>query len=345
MHFKIIFIILIFLFISIFQNSALASDWIQQTIDYTINTKFDSAEQIINDRFAMGDSSLPVYFYYAGILNSKITHYETEQEVDYFYEVLQKIIYRATNVIKYESPENIDTLAKYYFYRGSAYGYLAYSQGKNGQWLKAYDNGMASIDDLEESVRIDSTLYDAYLGIGVYNYWLSTKLKFMLWLPFIPDKRNQGIDNIMLAVSKGLYSSAMGMHQLIYILLDYGHFDEAIPYAEKVIKLYPESQFMRWAHAHVYYKRHEYDKAINSYFMLLELIESDEQSNPSHWLFCQTRLAEIYFKQGQYEYATHRALKALEYQSDKPLKKKEKEKIDQATEILSESREALTKEK
>jgi tetratricopeptide (TPR) repeat protein len=272
-----------------------------------------------------------------------MTHYETEEDVDHYYDIIHTIIKKASNSIYKNGSQN--NLAKYHFYRGSAYGYLAYSLGKNGHWLKAYDNGLASIDDLEISVQYDSTLYDAYLGIGVYNYWLSTKLKFMLWLPFIPDKREQGIEGIKLAIDKGLYSQAMGMHQLIYILLDYGRFDEAIPYAEKVIELYPESQFMRWAHAHVYYKRHEYDKAIDSYFKLMELIESDEQSNPSHWLFCQTRIAEIYFKQGQYGLASRHALRALEYKTTKPLKKKEKEKLDQAADILSKSQKALDKDK
>ncbi len=322
-----------------------ASDWIQQTIDFAINTQFDSAEYIIHERFAHGDSSLPVYFYYASILNSKMTHYENEDELDRFLDVLNKIIDESTLFIQVNGLLNDTSKAKLYFYRGSAYGYLAYVQGKNGQWLKALDNGMASIDDLEKSVRIDSTLYDACLGIGVYYYWKSTKLKYMLWLPFVADMREEGINQIKLAIEKGRYSAALAMQQLIYILLDYGRFDEAIPYAKRVVELYPKSQFMRWAHAHVYYKRHDYDKAVESYFKLLELIENDIQSNPSHWLFCQTRLAEIYFKQKKYNLAVQYAKQAIDYKSIGPFKAKEKEKLKQAWDILYKSKEALKKQK
>ncbi|MBN1408426.1 MAG: hypothetical protein JW956_11585 [Calditrichaceae bacterium] len=322
-----------------------ASDWIQQTIDYTINTRFDSAESIIYERLASGDSSLPVYFYHASILNSKMTHFENDNDMDQFLDILDKIISEASFQINVNGLLNDTIKAKLYFYRGSAYGYLAYVQGKSGQWLKALDNGMASIGDLEKSVQIDSTLYDAYLGIGVYYYWRSTKLKYMLWLPFVPDMRDEGIAQIKLAVEKGRYSAALGMQQLIYILLDYGRFDEVIPYAQKVIELYPESQFMRWAHAHVYYKRHEYDKAIESYFKLLELIERDPQSNPGHWLFCQARFAEIYFKQENYHLAIRYAEKAISYKSGVPVKEKEKEKLDQARDILNKSSEALKHEK
>ena len=345
MRVNLFLIIFIIISIIVIPNSVYASDWIQQTIDFTINTQFDSAESIINERLASGDSSLPVYFYYASILNSKMTHYENEEGMDRFLEILSKIIDDTSLLINFNGTLDDTNKAKLYFYRGSAYGYLAYAQGKNGQWLKALDNGMASIDDLDKSVRIDSTLYDAYLGIGVYYYWRSTKLKFMLWLPFLPDMRDEGINQIKLAIEKGRYSAALGMQQLIYILLDYGRFDEAIPYAKKIIERYPKSQFMRWAHAHVYYKRHEYDKAIESYFKLLELIENDTQSNPSHWLFCQTRLAEIYFKQKKYEFAIQYAKQALEYNSAQPHKEKEKEKIDQAWDILNKSREALEKHK
>ncbi|MEJ2056048.1 MAG: hypothetical protein P8X42_19210, partial [Calditrichaceae bacterium] len=277
--------------------SAKSADWIQQTIDYTINNQFDSAEAVIQDRFAGGDSSLPVYFYYASILNSKMTHFENKEDEDLFNDILNRIINEAGKLIETGNIENKKLLAKAYFYRGSAYGYQAYAQGKNGQWLKALDNGLSSISDLQESVKIDSTLYDAYLGIGVYNYWRSTKLKYMLWLPFVPDRRKEGVEQIKLAIRKGRYSAGMGMHQLIYILLDYGRFDEAVPYAEKVIRLYPNSQFMRWAHAHVYYKRHEYEKAVQSYLKLLQLIENDNKANPGHRLFCQVKLAEIFYKQ------------------------------------------------
>ena len=341
LKFNLLIIIIIPVLIIILPDFARSSDWIQQTIDLTINTRFDSAESIIDERFSIGDSSLPVYFYYASILNSKMTHYENDQEMDRFIEILNKIIDDATYLIDGSVLADDEDRAKLYFYRGSAYGYLAYSQGKSGQWFKALDNGLASITDLEESVLIDTTLYDAYLGIGVYHYWRSTKLKYILWLPFVPDMREEGIDQIKLAIEKGKYSAGMGMHQLIYILVDYGQFDEAILYAEKVIDIYPKSQFMRWAHAHVYYKRHEYDKAIQSYFKLFELIKTDEQSNYSHWLFCHTRLAEIYFKQKQYESAIRYAKRALEFTSTGAFKEKEKDKLDQAATILSESQKAL----
>jgi tetratricopeptide (TPR) repeat protein len=337
--------LILFVLIASIQFPVMAADWIQKTIDYTINTQFDSAEYLINERLAYGDSSLPVYFYYASILNSKMTHYENDEELDRFLEILNKIIDEATLFIQVNGLLDDSSKAKLYFYRGSAYGYLAYVQGKNGQWLKALDNGMASIDDLEKSVQIDSTLYDAYLGIGVYYYWRSTKLKYMLWLPFVPDMRDEGINQIKLAIEKGRYSAALGMQQLIYILLDYGRFDEAIPYAQKVVELYPKSQFMRWAHAHVYYKKHDYDKAIESYFKLLELIRNDSRSNPSHWLFCQTRLAEIYFKQKKYELAIQYAKQAIDYKSVGPFKEKEKEKLEQAWEIFYKSKEALGKQK
>lgn len=341
-----IFLIIFFIILIISVPVAVyASDWIQQTIDFAINTQFDSAEYIIHERFAYGDSSLPVYFYYASILNSKMTHYENDDELDRFINMLNKIIDESTLLIQVNGLLDDSSKAKLYFYRGSAYGYLAYVQGKNGQWLKALDNGMASIDDLEKSVQIDSTLYDAYLGIGVYYYWKSTKLKYMLWLPFVADMREEGINQIKLAIEKGRYSAALAMQQLIYILLDYGRFDEAIPYAKKVVELYPKSQFMRWAHAHVYYKRHDYDKAVESYFKLLELIENDTKSNPSHWLFCQTRLAEIYFKQKKYNLAIQYARLAIDYKSVGPFKEKEKEKLEQAWHILYKSREALKSQK
>ena len=69
----------------------------------------------------------------------------------------------------------------------------------------------------------------------------------------------------------------MAMHQLVYILLDYGKYEEAIQFAEKIVNKYPESQFMWWANAHAYYKNGNYQKAKSSYLTLYDLIIADDQ--------------------------------------------------------------------
>lgn len=268
-------------------------EWIEKSIDFTINTRFAEAESLLTGRMARGDSGLAVLFYYASVLNSKMTHFEKPVGETVFLNVLKKVIDRSSRQMEKEKDKKRE--AQLYFYRGSALGYLAFYQGQSGSWYPAFKNGLKARRDLEKAVERDPSLYDAYLGIGTFQYWVSTRFK---WLPLVSDNREEGIANIMKAIAHSTYSRYMAMHQLIYILLDYGKFDEALGYAGKVIEAYPSSPFMWWAYAHTLYKMHRNDQALDAYYKLLGLIERSPQANPMHRVACHVKLAELYARLG-----------------------------------------------
>jgi tetratricopeptide (TPR) repeat protein len=139
-------------------------------------------------------------------------------------------------------------------------------------------------------------MYGAYLGIGVYKYWRYSRLKVLSWLPFVPDDRDEGIRMILYAITHDPLSRYMAMHQLVYILLDYEKTKEALFFAEKLIRKYPESQFMYWAYAHACYKNELYQKAADAYQKLKQLIHNDKKGNLSHLLRCEYKLAMIDFE-------------------------------------------------
>ncbi len=275
------------------QSDSLSEDWIQQSIDLTINGKFKEAEDLLQKRIENGHGGLETYFYYASLLNSKMTHYEDFHNDSLFLIVIDSVIKKADRLLKNKITDSSGT-ARILFYKGSAVGYLAFYQGQVGKWMAAFNNGVEAIDYLEQAVSYDSLFYDAYLGIGVYKYWKSTKLKAVLWLPFLKDERAEGIRLIRRATDHDARSRYMGMHQLIYILLDYGDFYRAKQYALQAVKKYPHSQFMQWAYAHTLYKMHDNQNAIETYRHLLKMIDKDPQANPSHKVTCRLRMAEIF---------------------------------------------------
>ncbi len=324
---------ILILFCFLFRLPAAEKDWVDSTIDLTINNKFDEAKEIIDHRLTNGDSSVKVYFYYASILNSELTHFEFQIDDEQFLQVLDTVIEKANRQFETAAPGDSTRLARLCFYRGNAAGYKAYHLGRKGSWYSAFDHGLQAIGDLNRAVEYDSTLFDAYLGIGAYKYWSSTKLKYLLWIPFIPDQRDEGIKYLKKAIQDGAHGKYMGMHQLIYILLDYDKFEEALGYARAVVEAYPESQFMWWANAHTYYKMHDYPEAVRSYKKLLALIGRDNTSNPMHWLTCQVRLAEIYKKMNNPKHCRSHCLKALGRDFGGQLTDKGRDKLKQAREM------------
>ncbi|MBN2424661.1 MAG: hypothetical protein JXR46_00605 [Calditrichaceae bacterium] len=291
-----IVLFVIFEFNFLWASGKNSPDYVSTFMDYTINTRFREAEAFLSNRIVEGDSGYQVYFYYASLLNSKMTHYENKNDAGQFLLYIDKVIDKTNRYILESEDVDSSAMADLYFYRGSAYGYLAYFQGQVGDWYTALNNGMQSYDDLQTALSYDSSFYDAYLGIGVYKYWKSAKLNFLLWLPFVEDRRQEGINDIKRAIGNACNSRYLAIHQLVYILTDYGDFDDALRYAQIGVEAYPKSQFMWWAYAHCYYKKHDHLKAIEAYKTLLSFVEEDDQANPMHWVEIHLKLAEVYLR-------------------------------------------------
>ncbi len=309
------------------------NNWIQQSIELAINNRFAEAESLLTQRLTQTDSSAETWFYLASVLNSKMNYYENTIDAGPYLKTLNTLL-RTSDTLLSAAGYNSALQAKALFYRGSAFGYLAFYQSKTGSYFNALSNGLSSIHDLEKAVSLDSTLYDAYLGIGAYQYWRSTKFKHLFWVPFVNDLRLPGINNIRKAIRKSRYSRYLAMHQMIYVLTNFGEMDEALHYARQAIAAFPNSVFMRWAYAHTLYKRHEYPQAIQAYEQLVQLLQSTDEKNPSHLVECFTKMAEIYQKINRPVYSRQMAKRALEQAKGKALSVEGQESVKRATNYL-----------
>ncbi len=287
------FIIQLILIFSLIRLSIAADPWIKATIDLTINTNFERALMVVQEQINLNPGNYRAWFYLAATYNSKMTHFENEDGVEQFDDAIDKTIDLINDQFENDKVLIDSIRAQLLFYIGSAYGYRAYLRGRQGQYVAAISNGLKSVSYLNESLEKDSTLYSAYLGIGVYKYWRYSRLDFISWLPFIPDDRDEGIVMINMAIANDSLSKYIAMHQLIYILLDYGKFDEALVFAEIVVEKYSRSQFMWWANAHAYFKKGSYREAEKSYEKLYQLILQDKNRNITHLLKCQYKLALV----------------------------------------------------
>ena len=295
------FLYILPLCIILMQSSLASESWIERNIDLTINTRFDEAIALVRDQITINPQDYEAWFYLAATLNSKMTHFENQIEEPEFNAAIDTCIRLLKSMVDDTAGIAKSVRARRSFYLGSAYGYLAYFQGKSGQYLAAFSNGITSNNLLHSAIEMDSTLYDAYLGIGVFKYWRYAKLRFISWLPFIPDERDEGIAMIKKTIRSGGLSQYMAMHQLIYILADYERPEESLVYAEQVTKQYPNSQFMWWAASRAYDRSNNFDQAVRAYKRLDELLAADKNANPNHVVKCRIKLASVYERMADYQ--------------------------------------------
>ncbi len=235
------------------------------------------------------------YFFMAATIQSKMMDYESDQWNQDFYRYIRSAI----DFAEKNEAKNQDHDLWSMFYHGSALCYLAFYEGRNGDYLKAVSHGLSGISILKKIVKIDPEFYDACFGIGSYKYWRSQKTKFLNWLPLVSDDREEGIDLIRQAVEKGKYTQYAAMNELIWILLDAGRAEEAYSWALKGLEKFPQSRFFLWGAAKSAFELKNYTASVNHFQQLLDLIINSPSDNYYNEYICRLKLAQSFEKLGK----------------------------------------------
>lgn len=115
------------------------------------------------------------------------------------------------------------------FYVGAAYGFNALHRFRQYEWISSYFDAINGIDNFEIALQKEPHLYDCYYGLGSYNYWRSAKSKFIRFLIFwMEDKQDLGLQQLKLSVDKGSYCRYEATHGLIIAYYHNGDYFKAL---------------------------------------------------------------------------------------------------------------------
>ena len=94
--------------------------------------------------------------------------------------------------------------AEVYLFKGGAEGLRGRWLVTQTSWVKAYFAGRSGDNDLHHALKLNPELYDAYLGVGIYDYFSDTLSGFMgaMSAIFVRGDRKRGIEEIKLAIDK-----------------------------------------------------------------------------------------------------------------------------------------------
>ena len=115
--------------------------------------------------------------------------------------------------------------AEAWFYMGGAYAARVQWRVLRDQKLAAARDGKRILQALEEAIRLDPTLDDAYFGMGMYKYYADVApaaarmLRFLLLLP--GGDRKVGLEQMMRARARGKLLQGEADYQLSIIALWY----------------------------------------------------------------------------------------------------------------------------
>ncbi|NOX36161.1 MAG: hypothetical protein GXO78_01370 [Calditrichaeota bacterium] len=266
---------------------------IEQGMYLTIMNQFAEADSVFQGLIRDYPDRPFGYFYRGANLQAWMVDHEDYSRMEAF----QYWMDRCVAVV--DSLEQLQQATAWdYFYKGSAYLYQSFLNGKQRQWWQAYRNSRQGVHLLEKALALDSTLFDAYLGIGSYKFWKSKKAGILTWLPFLKNEADLGLELVRLAIEKGRFVKWIGRDQLTWMLLEHGQLEEALELARGNVAQFPESRFFNWTLARVYEKAGLYREARQVYEWLLSQIRQLPETNHYNEVVILARLVDLACKSG-----------------------------------------------
>lgn len=321
------------------------------------------AEEKFTQIVSKGPQDPAGYFLLAMLHQTQMIDYESDFKEKEFYENIGLAKKYAKERI---TDNNKDAWA--YLFLGNAYGAKAIYEARKGNWWSALNNGLMAKSALKEAVKLDPELYDAYVGLGSYHYWASVVTKALWWLPFIGDKREEGIAEMKLAFERSMFSQDAAANGLVWIYIHEKKFDQAISLAKKMQDKYPQGKSFLWVLATAYYEKFDWKDALLSYQEIAKKIQLEipskagsdqndpgysERSEPKNLSYgsrgnnyynlieCKFHIANCFFNLGKFKECISICEEIQSYPLDEKTKDRQKDKLKETKRLLRKSLEVL----
>lgn len=299
------------------QNSAKEiNNLISSGLEQSYNFNWNEAEEIftkIIDKYPDD----PRGFYYKSIIYQwYFLGNEDKKDYENFMDLSDSVIEKASALLE-TNPNNVDIL----YLLGSAYTYRGIVFTKAENYLNAAWAVKKSESYLNSVIEIDSTYYDAYLGLGLYNFavgQIPTAFNWALSLAGIEGSKADGINYIKIAAKKGTFAKVEAQYYLSQILsevlIDY---DKASFYLENLVQKYPKNIIFRYSYASLEIKK----KNLNTAKKNLDIIihSSDSKFNQIRSL-SNFLMGDVYFRNNNFENAKIYYLNFITASKDKDYK-------------------------
>lgn len=200
-----------------------------------VRQKYELASKILSTYLKNNPRDNDALYLSFAVEQTRILDYESYL-IDYKgYQVLAEDL---KNVFEKRLPElHGDDSVVCLFYLANVYGGLSIVQAKTGNWFDAVKNAVPSVSLLKEVRRLKPDYYAAYLGLGVFNYYLRNSFK---WLPFIDDEEDD-LETLETALKASFPFDYAAKNTLCWILIEKNQYKRSDSLALSVLKVIPDN--------------------------------------------------------------------------------------------------------
>lgn len=264
--------------------------------------KFDQALKLFDSLVSLAPDKPVGYFFKAGTYSNLAGDYRNLNYTDRFQESIDKAI---------KVGETLDksgrATAEDLFFYGGALGFRGIYKSYYGDWVGAFKDGVKGKGVLNRAFKMDSTNYDIYYGLGMYDYWRSAKTKILSWLPFFPDKRRSGIEQVFLAIQKGKFVKDEAKYALLRVYDNEKDYKNVLFLWENYLKtINPDDPFALYYVGRAQANLDSFPEAINTFEKLWDVYQKSPYYDEGAKLDVYFNIGVTYYRWGRYN-------KAVEY--------------------------------
>lgn len=272
---------------------------VNQGLAKAYNMELEAAEKIYNRIIALYPDEPYGYYYIAQIYYWTFLGSKDKGE----YNVFSKFSDLAKEKIE-RNLEKDEKNVRMIFLAGNLELFNAMANATNESSVDAFWASKSSVNYFEKALQLNPKFYDAYLGLGLFDYAMSFVPEFLQWavnLTGLSSDKERGLRYIKTAFNKGTSETTESAFHLAKIYTDYlAEFDSAYGYIRPVILKYPRNTLFHYQYAVSLIKGKELDRAIHPLNTVLRL---SNKRFPQITALAHYRKGEIYFKKNQFKSA------------------------------------------
>ena len=300
---KFYLILIPFFIILIFPQSTSAQVKIQKQIknglSYLYNFDLENADNIF-ENIKSKNPDHPAGYHYQSIIT--LWHFldqKRDSDKTAFLELSDSVVLKSKNILK-EDEDN----PFIYFLLGMTYSYRAMIYARDVEYLNVLWSTKESYKYLIKALDVDSTYYDAYLGLGLYNFAVSQTppaWKWALELTDITGDKKQGVKFLKLAADKGNLATIEAKFYLSQVLSEFlMDYNSSEKYLTTLINNYPKNILFKYGMALLNIKE---TKLSNAEKYLRAIIKNSDTTFVQIKIFSNYQLGNIFFIRNDFDSA------------------------------------------
>ncbi len=303
---------------------------LRRGIAFTMTEKFDSARAVFQSMVDREANDYAARLYLAGVDHAEMLDREDYAGREKFNLDADKAIELAQDAL-----ERGGDSAWAYLTIGNAHAYVASLEAKDGSWWTAMRRGLKAKGAYQDALKLKPDFYDVLLGYGTYHYWKSARTEFINWLPFVGDRKDDGIRELELAADSSLFSRELALNSLVWIYIHRGDADLARLAALELKQRFPESRLVTWGLAFSHYAGGRLHEALEFFGEIVVQLETDTTQNYFNLIECRYHRAEIFAAVGDTARVRVECERIVAYSAPESTVKRQGDKIRTARDVLA----------